>query len=301
MSKFKYIVNENDALNELPIKELLRCHFKFSSRLNKIIKRENLILLNGLPVKTYIIPEAGDIISVKLPEEVSDFTPESIPIEILYEDEDLLIINKQPGLVVHPTKGHPLHTIANGIMKYLLDSNQNFKIRFINRLDMDTSGILMVGKNSHAQDSFTKQSKAGHVIKTYVAVVKGHMVNETGIIDLPIGRPNLEKPERAVMLTGEGTPSTTHYKVLHRYDKGFTLVELILETGRTHQIRVHLSHHGHPVVGDHLYGGSNVHLIERQALHAYKLSFQHPVTGEQMEIIAPIPLDINQLLTKIKN
>jgi len=300
MSKFKYIVNDTDAKNELPIKELLRSHFKFSSRLNKIIKRENLILLNGIPVKTYLIPKVGDEISVMLPEEISDFIPEAIPIEILFEDTDLLILDKQPGIVVHPTKGHPLHTIANGVMKYMMDSNQNFKIRFINRLDMDTSGILLIGKNSHAQDNFTKQTKAEQVVKTYIAVVKGLVKEEAGIIDLPIGRPDLEKPERAVMTCGNGTPSITRFKVIQRFETGYTMMELVLETGRTHQIRVHLAHQGYPVVGDHLYGGSNVLLIERQALHAHKLSFLHPITKEKMEIFAPIPKDMTCLISKIK-
>lgn len=299
MNKFNYVVSENDVKNELPIKELLRCNFKFSSRLNKKIKRESLILLNGIPVKTFIIPQLGDIISVRLPEEASDFTPENIPVDILYEDDDLLIINKQPGIVVHPTKGHPAHTLANGIMKHIIDTNQNFKIRFINRLDMDTSGVLTVGKNSHAQDDYTKQMADGNVKKKYTAVVKGILENDYGTIDLPIGRPDVEKVERCVMENG-GSPSITHYKVMERYTKGYTLVELLLETGRTHQIRVHMSHIGHPVVGDHLYGGSNPFLIERQALHSTSISFYHPVNRNLLDVASPLPDDMIFLINKIK-
>lgn len=300
MSKFNYIVTDEDVKKELQIKELLRCNFSFSSRLNKKIKREHLILLNGISVKTYLKPLVGDVLSVSFPDEASDFIPEPIPIEIIYEDEELLVINKQAGIVVHPTKGHHSHTIANGVMHYMITSNQSFKIRFINRLDMDTSGILVVAKNSHVQDDFTKQMAANKIKKRYLGVVKGIIEADEGTIDLPIGRPDLEKVERAVLLDN-GSPSITHYKVLERYKKGYTLVELLLGTGRTHQIRVHMSHIGHPIVGDHLYGGSNVLLIERQALHAHKLSFFHSVTQKELQLEAPVPLDICQLIKKIEN
>lgn len=300
MHKFNYIVTAEDIKNESRIKELIRSNFSFSSRLNKKIKRENLILLNGHPVKTFLHPSLGDVLSINLPAEASDFVPEDIPLHILYEDDDLLVLNKQPGIVVHPTKGHPAHTLSNGIMKYILDTDKHFKIRFINRLDMDTSGILVVGKNSHTQDNFTKQMSLNQVKKTYTAVVKGILEEDEATINLPIGQANSEKVERCVMPEG-GSPSVTHYRVLERYKKGFTLVELLLETGRTHQIRVHLSHLGYPVVGDHLYGGSNVNLIERQALHSTKLSFRHPVSNELLEIEAPLPSDILELIEKIKD
>jgi len=300
MNKFNYIVTEEDIKNKLQIKELMRLNFNLSSRLNKKIKRENLILLNGISVKTYLLPAVGDIITISMPEEISNFIPESIPIEIVYEDDNLLIINKQPGIVVHPTKGHPSHTIANGVMKYILDSNQSFKIRFINRLDMDTSGILVVAKNSYIQDDFTKQMANNKIEKKYLAIVKGIMENDEGIIDLPIGRQDIEKVERSVIFNDTGVASITHYKVIERYKTGYTLIELILKTGRTHQIRVHMSHIGHPVVGDHLYGGSNVLLIERQALHAHKLSFFQSITNETLSLEAPIPEDISQLIRKLQ-
>ncbi len=301
MSKFNYIVTEDDVKKERQIKELLRLNFNLSSRLNKKIKRENLILLNSKPVKTYLLPDVGDILSISMPEEVSDFIPEPIPIEIVYEDDDLLVINKQAGIVVHPTKGHHSHTMANGVMNYMLESKQSFKIRFINRLDMETSGILVVAKNSHVQDDFTKQMANNKVEKKYMAVLKGILENDEGIVDLPIGRPDMERPERSVLLDDTGADSITHYKVLERYETGYTLVELILKTGRTHQIRVHMSHMGHPVVGDHLYGGANVLLIERQALHAHKLSFYKSVTKEKLQLEAPIPDDIAQLIMKLQN
>jgi len=240
----------------------------------------------------------GDRITVSLPKEKSDFEPENIPITVVFEDEDLLIINKQPGYVVHPTKGHPCHTMTNGIMNYILENNKHFKIRFINRLDMDTSGLLAVAKNSHCQDDMSKQMSENGVMKKYVAIVKGIIAEEEGTVDLPIDREHEDHVKRAVL--ENGYPSVTHYKVLERFEKGYTMVELVLETGRTHQIRVHMSHIGHPIIGDVLYGEASVWLIERQALHAKYLAFRHPVTGQFMELEAPLPEDMLALIEKIR-
>lgn len=295
-NKFEYIVKEEDA--GLSYKELIRNNFTFSSRLMTKLKQNKLIFINDKFKEIYLLANPGDIITIKLPEEKSNFIPEQIAISPVFEDSNLLIINKQPGYVVHPTKGHPIHTMANGIMQHMINTNQSFKIRFINRLDMDTSGLLAIAKNSHSQDNFTKQMKDNKVSKRYVAIVKGIIEKDEGTINAPLGRPDLEKPERAVM--ENGSPSITHYKVLERYEKGYTYVELLLETGRTHQIRVHMSHIGYPVVGDHLYGGENPWLIERQALHARFLSFYHPMTGEFMEVEAPLPDDMVKVIEKIK-
>lgn len=295
-SKFEYIIKEDDK--ELPIKELLKRNFGFSSRLMTKLKVNDCVRLNGTPVKMYQKGTPGDCVTVFLPGEKSCFEPENIPISVVYEDDDLLIINKQPGYVVHPTKGHPCHTMANGIMNYMLENHKHFKIRFINRLDMDTSGLLAIGKNSHCQDDMSKQMSKNGVVKKYVAVVKGIIADEEGTVDLPIDREHEDHVKRAVIQNGY--PSVTHYKVLERFEKGYTLVELVLETGRTHQIRVHMSHIGYPIVGDVLYGEASVWLIERQALHAKYLSFRHPVTGIHMELEAPLPDDMAALLEKIK-
>lgn len=298
MTKFKYIVTKED--DGLPIKKLIRTKFTFSSRLMTKLKMQNLIFLNGEPTAGWITPNPGDIITVKLPEEKSNFPAENIPIYPVYEDDDLLILNKQPGVTVHPTKGHPVHTLANGLMKYMEDTNQAFKIRFINRLDMDTSGLLAVAKNSHAQDDFTKQMQANQTKKCYLAIVNGIVEEDDFTINLPIGRPDPEEVRRGVM--EGGYPSITHVHTIERYtkDNGYTLVELLLETGRTHQIRVHMSHIGHPLVGDELYGGNNPELLNRQALHAYKLSFHHPVSGEPITVKAPLPQDIKDVIEKIR-
>jgi len=295
-SKFEYIIKENDK--ELPIKELLKRHFGFSSRLMAKLKANDLVQLNGVPVKMYRKGEPGDRITVFMPDEKSNFEPEKIPIAVVYEDDDLLIIDKQPGYVVHPTKGHPCRTIANGIMNYMQQQQKQYKIRFINRLDMDTSGLLAVAKNSHCQDDLSKQMNENGVTKKYTAIVRGVIKEDEGTVDLPIDREQDDRVKRAVL--ENGYPSVTHYKVLERFEKGYTLVELILETGRTHQIRVHMSHIGHPIVGDVLYGEASVWLIERQALHAGYLSFRHPVTGHFMELEAPLPDDMLSLLQKIR-
>lgn len=345
MEKFRYIITEEDA--QTPIKSLLRSKFSFSGRLLTKLKYQNLVFLNGEPVAGWITPKPGDVLSIKLPEEKSDFPPEDIPIYPVYEDDDILVINKQPGVIVHPTKGHPYHTIANGLMQYMIDTDQCFKIRFVNRLDMDTTGLLIVAKNSHAQDDLVKQMKANSTEKRYLAVVAGILEEDQFTIDLPLGRPDPEDVRRKVMEAG-GYPSVTQVKVLARYSgegfgsglaayagykdsimedaeikevsfkpgdlitvngdlitvaelpPGFTLVELKLETGRTHQIRVHMSHIGHPLIGDHLYGGYNPALLDRQALHAYKLCFRHPVSGEPLTVEAPLPADMQQLINRLE-
>lgn len=306
MAKFRYIVTEEDK--DLPVKTIIRRRFSFSSRLLSKLKYQHLVFLNGEEVAGWITPGIGDEISINLPEEKSDFPAEDIPIHPVYEDDDLLIINKQPGITVHPTKGHPSHTIANGLMTYMEKTGQSFKVRFVNRLDMDTTGLLIIAKNSHAQDEVTKQMKAKTTEKRYKAIVNGIVKDDEFTIDLPIGRPDPEKVARAVMVDG-GYPSVTHVKVLERYpsgnengsDKGYTMVELLLETGRTHQIRVHMSHIGHPLVGDSLYGGAHPDLIDRQALHSYRLSINHPVTGKRLELEAPLPDDFKKVIQKISH
>ncbi len=290
--RYQYTIKDEDA--ELPVRAILKRRLGISTRLLRKLKEGDLVYIDGRQVKLFERGKAGERITVHLPEEISGFDPEPIPVDVIYEDPDLLAINKQPGFVVHPTKGHPNHTIANGLMKYMLDKGDSYKIRFINRLDMDTTGVLLIGKNSHCQDDFSKQTAE----KKYLAVVKGLVVQDRGTIDLPIGKPVDDLVKRAVI--PDGYPSVTHYEVLERFEKGYSLVRLRLETGRTHQIRVHLSHIGHPVVGDVLYGGEAVWLIERQALHAEELSFRHPITGERLSLYAPLPEDMERLLSLIR-
>ena len=366
MSDLVYFVTEEDEMQCLPVYLHIRRHFTISSRLRGKIKRQKLVFLNGKPVESYIVPMAGDEIRIKLPEESSYFPPEDIPFDVVFEDKDLLVINKPAGYVVHPTHGMPEHTIANGISKKMLDTGDKFKIRFINRLDMDTSGLLVVGKNSFVQDSYVRQQKTNQVKKEYIALCYGIIEEEHGTIDAPIGRPDPAKPFRGI--TKDGKPSVTHYEVLERFEpddsfyqdiekmnkalcsrgtesnscellsgrncidsasnpntnlnsnsdsesantandaaykydfpKGFTLVKLRLETGRTHQIRVHMKHIGHLLVGDEFYGGECLPLIKRQALHASDLSFIHPMTEKQLDLHAPLPDDIIRLISMVRS
>lgn len=296
MTEFIHQVTTEDE--GLEVREIMRTHFDFSARLRNRIKREKLVTLNDEEAPGWIRPKAGDILKITLPEESSGFEPQDIPLDIVFEDDALLILNKQPGLIVHPTKGHPKGTVANALMHHMQQTKKPFKIRFVNRLDMDTSGLLVVAKNAYCQNDYTRQMKANAVEKRYIAIVCGILDSDSGTIDLPIGRPDPENIRRGVM--EGGSPSITHYKVLKRYyGSGYSLVELLLETGRTHQIRVHMSHTGHPVLGDWLYGGENVTLIERQALHAANLVFVHPMDGQRLSLKAPLPQDMQCVLAKL--
>ena len=300
MAKYEHIVTEDET--GLTINQILRQNYKFSSRFRTKMKYQSLVDLNGSPAPGYIRPEAGDVIGVRLPEETSDFPPEDIPLDIIYEDDDLILINKQPGVIVHPTKGHPHHTIANGVMKYMEETGQVFKVRFANRIDMDTTGIIIVAKNANAQNDLADQMRHSTVIKKYIALVQGSVTEDHFTIDLPVGRPSQESIRRIVM--DEGKNALSEVRVLERFcseEYGpHTLVEVTLHTGRTHQIRVHLSHIGHIIAGDELYGGST-ELIARQALHAYHIEFTHPATREYMSFDAGLPDDILQAVAALRS
>ena len=296
MAKYEHVVTEDEY--GMSINTILRLNYRFSSRFKTKIKYQKLIDLNGTPTPGYIKPEVGDIIGVRLPEESNDFPAEDIPLDVIYEDDDLLIINKQPGIIVHPTKGHPEHTIANGLMKYMADTKQNFKIRFANRIDMDTSGIIVVAKNANAQNALASQMRRGTVKKKYIALVEGIVAEDHFEIDLPIGRPDPISIQRTVMYEG-GKDALTEVDVLERYE-AHTLVEVTLHTGRTHQIRVHLSHIGHPIAGDALYGGSD-ELIGRQALHAHYIEFDHPFTHDRVNFEADLLLDMRDAIDSLSN
>ena len=293
--KFRYVVTEEDK--ELLVKGLLKLRLGLSTRLMMKLKEIDGVYKNNEIVWMNEKVSVGDEILVYLPDEESQFPSEHIDMEVCYEDDDILVINKPAGVVVHPTKNHQSGTVANGLMEYMDRTDQKFKIRFINRLDRDTSGLLLIGKNSHAQDDISRQMQENLVTKTYIAVVKGCFDNIEGTIDLPIGKGEEGVIQRIV--TKMGYPSVTHYKVLKSLGSNYSLLELNLETGRTHQIRVHLSHIGHAIVGDSLYGIEEPDLIGRQALHAQYLSFKHPVKKEIVEVYTKIPEDIENLINLI--
>lgn len=301
MAKYEHKVTTEEE--GLTINQILRMNYKFSARFRTKMKYQSLVDLNGTPTPGYIRPGVGDVIGVRLPDETSDFEPENIPLDIIYEDDDLILVNKQPGVIVHPTKGHPQHTIANGVMKYMIDSGQSFKVRFANRIDMDTSGIIIVAKNANAQNELSSQMRRNSVVKKYYALVEGNVGEDHFEINLPVGRPDQVSIRREVMYEG-GKDALSEVNVIERYDSEaygpHTLVEVILHTGRTHQIRVHLSHIGHIITGDILYGGKT-QLIQRQALHAYYIEFDHPITKERVRFRTDLPDDIKEAIDKLKN
>ena len=216
--------------------------------------------------------------------------------EVIYDDFDIIMVNKPPFMVVHPTKSHFENTIANGITHYIMEKNEKVKVRFVNRLDMNTSGLVIVAKNPYAQFVLSSDMKDDKVEKMYIAVVKGVVKEDFGTINEPIYRPTDDSVKRIVH--EDGQPSVTHYEVVKRL-KDATVLKLKLETGRTHQIRVHLNHIGHGIIGDELYGYIDEDLIKRQALHAYSLKFQQPRTREDLEFKAPLPRDMEELIEKL--
>jgi 23S rRNA pseudouridine1911/1915/1917 synthase len=290
----EFVVDEQHEGKEL--KEILYDEMKLSSRLVRKMKRNKSILVNGNFITFHARLRRGDKVEAIMADEVNQFEPEDIPMEVVYEDVDLVIVNKQPGLVVHPTKGHPTGTMANALVYRMKERSESYKIRFVNRLDRDTSGLIIIAKNPYAQQELSKQMQRDEVEKIYLAVVKGIIEEEKGTVDAPIGRPDPEDILRKVYEGGQA--SVTHYEVIERI-KDATVIRVKLETGRTHQIRVHMAHIGYPLIGDELYGYVDEELIGRQALHAETLVFVQPRSGNKVEVSAPIPDDIKGLIQEL--
>ena len=287
-------INEDENLT---LKEVLLDKLNFSVRGLSKMKRYKTVKVN----KKYISPsekvKKGDLIEVDITEEMADFNPQNLNLEILYDDFDIIMVNKPPFMVVHPTKSHFENTIANGVTHYINEQKEKVKIRFVNRLDMNTSGLVIVAKNPYAQFVLSSDMKEDKVEKVYIAVVKGIVTEDSGTIDAPIYRPTDDSVKRIVDERGQA--SVTHYEVIERLNDA-TVLKLRLETGRTHQIRVHLNHIGHGIIGDELYGYINEELINRQALHAYSLKFKQPRTREDLHFTASLPQDMLDLIEKLK-
>jgi len=245
----------------------------------------------------------GELIEVRLPiEQSNDILPQPLELQILHEDEHLLLVNKPAGQIVHPTHGHYINTLANGVVHYWMEQGVRHRFRPIHRLDQDTSGVLAVAKNAYAHQFISEQFQMGQVSKTYIAIVHGDMSIEQGTIDAPIDR-NPDEPHVRMVLPG-GASSVTHYEVAERLCAA-TLVRLRPITGRTHQLRVHMQHIGHPIVGDPLYGmieqgDSTRAIIHRQALHAHVLTFIHPGSKQSVTYQAPIPADMRRLVDAMR-
>ncbi|MFB9770482.1 RluA family pseudouridine synthase [Lactiplantibacillus modestisalitolerans] len=268
------------------------------SQLDRLIKTEQ-VTVNGQVVTSKYKVQAGDqvMIAAQTPRAI-ELVPEKIPLDIVYEDDDVLVVNKPQGMVVHPAPGHPDHTLVNALLYHCPLSTINGELRpgIVHRIDKDTSGLLMVAKNDVAHRSLAAQLKAKTNLREYVALVHGVIKEETGTINAPLGRSPKDRKKQAVVATGR--PAVTHFKVLKRYQH-YTLISCRLETGRTHQIRVHLQSIGHPLVGDPLYGPKKTIRGNGQFLHARLLGFKHPVTGKQLTFEAPLPPIFEALLQKL--
>lgn len=269
------------------------------SHLQKWIEDGN-VRVNGQPVKPKYKLAVGDqvVIEPEAPQKV-DLTPEKIPLDIVYEDDDVIIVNKPQGMVVHPAPGHPNHTLVNALLYHspLSTINGEFRPGIVHRIDKDTSGLLMVAKNDLAHRSLAAQLKAKTNQREYVALVHGVIKQDAGTINAPIGRSKKDRKKQAVV--SDGRHAVTHFKVLHRF-RHYTLVSCRLETGRTHQIRVHMKSIGHPLAGDPLYGPRKTLPGRGQYLHARLLGFKHPRTGKELVFTAPLPEYFQQMLDKLK-
>ena len=295
------IVNENDKGKRLDI--YIAENFNELSRtmIKKLIESNN-ILVNDKSEKVSYKVQANDNISIDIPEaKETKLKAQEIPLDIIYEDSDIIVVNKPKGMVFHPANGNPDGTLVNAILSICKNSlsgiGGELRPGIVHRLDKDTSGLIIVAKNDKAHINMSEQIKERNVKKTYIALVRGNVPEEEATINMPIGRSTKDRKKMAV--TKNGKQAITHFKVLKRYSK-YTLLEIKIETGRTHQIRVHMAEIGYPVVGDAVYSnGKNEFGIEGQMLHAYKLEFMHPITNKHMELTAPLPQYFEEILKKL--
>ena len=264
--------------------------------------KEGHVLVNGKAVKPNYKCHVDDEVTISIPDpEPLHVEPEHIPLDIYYEDADVLVVNKPRGMVVHPAPGHMRGTLVNALLAHCQDlSGINGVLRpgIVHRIDKDTSGLLMVAKNDLAHESLVNQLVNKTVTRKYVAIVHGVIPHDYGTIDAPIGRDPRDRQSMAVVENGK--EAVTHFRVLERFDH-YTFVECQLETGRTHQIRVHMKYIGYPLAGDPKYGPRKTLPIDGQALHAGVLGFHHPRTGEYLQFEAPIPYELERLLDMLRN
>ncbi|HCC03448.1 MAG TPA: RNA pseudouridine synthase [Clostridiales bacterium] len=299
----KIIINE-----ELKGKRIDSFISKYNTELTRsTVQRlieETQITVNGKKTKPSYKTNVNDEILINIPEPKEvDLKPQNIPIEILFEDNDIIVVNKPKGMVVHPANGNPDGTLVNAVMAICKDSLSGIggEIRpgIVHRLDKDTSGAIIVAKNDKAHIKLSEDLKNHKIKKTYIALVRGIIKENEATINMPIARSKQDRKKMAVDKNGK--EAITHFKVLNRYKEKYTLLEINIETGRTHQIRVHLSHIGYPIIGDNTYSnGKNEWGIVGQCLHAKALDFKHPITGKYIHIEAPIPEYFNTILKELE-
>lgn len=268
------------------------------------LMQDGCVTIAGKPVKKNTKASAGDVITVELPEprEV-EIEPENIPLDIVYEDEDIIVVNKPKGMVVHPAPGNWSGTLVNALMYHCGDSlsgiNGEIRPGIVHRIDKDTSGLLVVAKNDRAHQSLAEQIKVHSAGRRYFAVVYGTPREQKGTVNAPIARHPIDRKKMAVLAGGR--EAITHYEVLEQY-AGYSYLTFLLETGRTHQIRVHMAYIGHPIIGDPLYGpAKDKWKLQGQCLHAGELTLTHPATGERMTFQAPLPAYFTTVLQKLRN
>lgn len=290
--KLQYVANKDYE----SIKQVLKEEFEISDRLLLKLKTNQKIYKNSNISNVYAKVLKDDIIEIflDLEEDNSNIVPTKMNLNILYEDDCMLVINKTPNVPIHPSRAHYEDSLSNGVSYYFKQIGLNKKIRPVNRLDKDTSGIVIFAKNEYVQECLVRQMKSGKFKKEYIAIVNGILKEKNGTINLPIARKQGSIIEREVSKEF-GDTAITNYEVINQIDNNLSVVKILLETGRTHQIRVHFSYIGHSVLGDTLYGTSSK-LIARQALHAYKVSFVHPITKKAMNIECPLPEDMQKIV-----
>ena len=299
--KKNYLISENESGVRLD-KVITLLDENITRATAQKLLDENKVTVNSKNEKPSYKVKVSDTIEIEYekPKE-SKLKPEDIPLDVIYEDKDIIIVNKEKGMVVHPGNGNPNGTLANAIMARCKGSLSGIggEIRpgIVHRIDKDTSGIIIVAKNDKAHLNISNQIKEHKTIKTYLALVRGEVKENEATINMPIGRSDRDRKKMAV--TKKGKEAVTHFKVLKRFN-GYTYLEIVIETGRTHQIRVHLSEIGYPIVGDTTYSnGKNLFGIEGQMLHAYKIKFVHPTTGKEVEFKAELPKYFKDVLERL--
>lgn len=302
MAFYEFEIQENEQMR---LDKYLADQFPEQTRsyLQKLIK-DGEALVNGRTVKTGYSLCQKDQVTVHIPEPKElDVEPQKMDLEIVYEDEDVILINKPKGMVVHPAPGHTTDTLVNGLLYHCKDQlsgiNGVARPGIVHRIDRDTTGILIVCKNDMAHNCIAEQLKEHSITRRYRALVHGNLKNDQGTVEGPIGRHPVDRKKMAIN-EKNGKPAVTHYTVLERFGN-YTYIECVLETGRTHQIRVHMSSIGHPLVGDEVYGPAKCPFpLQGQCLHAMVLGFVHPRTGEYMEFSAELPSYFQELLKKLR-